>query len=450
MGSPESLVAVANIITENVKQKIPQVVTCSAMSGVTDQLIQMGELLEKSENKAAEVVYQSVFDLHNEAAKTLNVENDFQRMSAPLFKDLKGFIQGIGLVHELSDRSRAYLCAFGERLSTRLLTCYLKAQGVAAEQCDSDDFVKMRGEAWLEDNVNWEATKLSVETKLRPKLDQDVLPVVTGFYGEHPSGGFSLLGRGGSDFSGAILAVSLECPTLEIWTDVDGFLSADPRLVKDARLIDEIGFEEVAELCFFGAKVLHPKTIRPVIQAGGEVWIKNTFNPTVPGTKIANSVTKGCHSAVAISSKKVAIVTMDMFGTSLNDKRFDVLEKIFDVLRRFEVAPDAMASSEAMVSFCVPEKFCTDNVFLTALGEIAPVEVFCEREVICMVSPKDVKGRSGVAEQLFSAVSKAEVSVEMYSQNASEITQLIVVKASDADRAILSIHKELATGACNL
>ncbi len=449
MGSVESLKSVAAIIKQNVEDDTEQVVVCSAMSGVTNQLVKIGELLEQSQNDSAFETFSSVQNLHFSAAKDLGVELDFKEAAKPIFYDLENIIKGVGLIHEISDRSRAYLCAFGEKLSTRLLTAFLKKEGVNAYQVDSVN-VKTEGNDFLEDDIEWESTEKHLGDELKILLSEDKMPVMTGFFGTNPEGSLALLGRGGSDFSGAIVAKSLKWPTLEIWTDVDGFLSADPRVVSDAQLISEIGFEEVSELCFFGAKVLHPKTIRPVTDADGSVWIKNTFKPEVLGTKISKKVSKNCHSAVAISSKKVAIITMDMFGTQLSEKRFDVLEKIFDILRRFKLAPDAMASSEALVSFCVPEGFCADTTFLEELAEIAPTETHCGREVICVVCPEEVKGRPGVAVELFKAVAEVGVSIEMYSQNASEIAQLIVVKGEDAPKTIRSIHEKLATGVCNI
>jgi len=443
MGSADSLQKVASILKENHDKGEQLVVVCSAMSGVTNQLISMGQMAEQDRIREAMELYMDIKDKHLVTAKVLEVEQSFNLASSDLFQELEKLIQGIGLIHELSSRSVAYLLSFGERLSTRLLVCYLQKTGLHATQFDST-FIKTQGNHYEEDEINWEATKLLVSETLRSHIQRHEICVVTGFLGTNPLGYISLLGRGGSDFTGAILAVSLDISHLEIWTDVDGFLSADPRLVSDAQIIDEIGFQEASELCFFGAKVLHPKTIRPVIDNGGEVWIKNTFNSAQIGTKIIHHAQEDHREVISISSKEVALISLDLFATQGRKKR--ILAHLFNWANESEIDIDMIAASEAEISFCIEEKYLDQHGLKDALSEICPYYIKENRSVVCIVSPKEVKGQIGVAGKIFNAIAECGVSVDMYSQNASEIAQLVVINSSEVKKVIPNIHKKLVSG----
>lgn len=440
MGSTAALQNVASILEDNHAQGEQVVVVCSAMSGVTNKLIAMGNIAEQDRLTEAMVLFSEIKEKHYSTAKELEVEKAFKEVSLDLFQELEKLIQGIGLIHELSSRSVAYLLSFGERLSTRLLVCYLRKRGLHSAQFDST-FIKTEGISFKEDEVNWEATKLLVNENLRTNIQKHDICVVTGFFGTNQQGYISLLGRGGSDFSGAILAVSLGINTVEIWTDVDGFLSADPRIVEDAQIIEEIGFQEASELCFFGAKVLHPKTIRPVIDNGGQVWIKNTFNANQKGTKIIQNAREDHREVISISSKKVGLISLDLFATQGKKKR--ILSQLFDWAKEKDIDIDMIAASEAEISFCIEEKFLTHDGFTESLEAICPFYIKDNRSVVCIVSPKEVKGQIGVAGKIFFAIAECGVSIDMYSQNASEIAQLVVINSNEVKKVIKNIHKKL-------
>lgn len=222
---------------------------------------------------------------------------------------------------------------------------------------------------------------------------------------------------------------------------MDGFLTADPRLVPEASIIPQIGYEEAAELCFFGAKVLHPKTIRPVIDGGGAVYIRNTFNPSQRGTKVSKEVPQEATMVQSITSKSVLLLLFDVFGTRKHKR--EILAEIFDLACELEIPIDAIASSEATISICIEDKFLMDKKIVQRFGEIAPLEVSSDRKIICIVSNDYVRGRVGVAASFLGAVSGAGVNIEMYSQTSSEITQLVVVRSEDAHKAIVSIHDRM-------
>lgn len=440
MGSATSIKKVATVIQNKIDNKVKIIVVCSAMSGITNSLFKIGNLAEKSLINSVTKLFKKIKQHHFDVAEKLEILDNFEKESESIFEDLYNFINNIILIRELSESSIAYLSSFGERLSTRLLTLFLKTKSLNVKQFDSI-FIKTQGNNFLEDDIDWSATKKHVQNTLTKVIDDDIIPIITGFYGTNNQGVITLLGRGGSDFSGAILSVSLEIPTLEIWTDVDGFLSADPRIVKDAISIDELGYQEASELCFFGAKVLHPKSIRPVIDNFGEVWIKNTFSPKKLGTKIIQRAKESKHAVLSISSKKVIMISLDLFA--IHKSKQVIFSELFSLTEKYEIFIDMIAASEAEISFCIEEKYLSNNYFFDSLQEICPLYSKNDRSIVCIVSPKDVKGQVGIAGKIFGAISDSNVSIDMYSQNASEIAQLIVVKSIEVPNVIKNLHKTL-------
>ncbi len=441
MGSVEALLKVVSIIEGNIETKIPQVVVCSAMSQVTNKLIKLGNYAELGKRKDAKKIFEDIKKQHFDTAKKLEILSEFEKSTKDIWNNLHNLFNGIGMIHELSDRSLAYLSSFGEKLSTRLLTSILNKNSDIAIQLDSN-FIKTLDGDYLESDIDWDQTIKNTKKKLRKYLGKKV-PIVTGFFGTNNKNITTLLGRGGSDYSAAILAVSLGIKIVEIWTDVDGFLSADPRLIGKAHVIPEIGYTEASELCSFGAKVLHPKTIRPVIDRGGEVWIKNTFNPEKQGTKIITESKETKKSVISVTSKETSIFTFDLFGIKLGTPKSQIYYSIFKICNEFGVCIDMVASSEASVSFCVVPHWGEDKKFIKKLEEIAPLEIQTDKSVLCIVSPSHVKGRVGVAANFFVALKKVGISVEMYSQNNQEVAQLMVVKKDDSNKAIKAIHNQL-------
>lgn len=438
MGSVNSLEKVVSIIQDNLKNEICQVVTCSAMSQVTNKLIAIGELSEAGKVKKTQLLFEDIKNLHFEVALDFGVLDAFQAETESIWADLHDLFRGVAMIHELSDRSLAYLSSFGEKLSTRLLTAILNKENETAVQLDSH-FVRTINGDYLEADIDWAQTKKNIKKEVFPYLGQKV-PIVTGFFGRNVENITALLGRGGSDYSAAILAVCLEIKTVEIWTDVDGFLSADPRIVADAYVIPEIGYTEASELCSFGAKVLHPKTIRPVIDFGGEVWIKNTFSAEKSGTKIIQETAETDQAVLSITSKDTSVFTLNLFGVKVGTPKSEVYCEIFKICNEFQACIDMVASSEAAVSFCLTPDWAKNEGFIKALKSVAPLTIAEYKTILCIVSPSHVKGRVGVAAGFFEALKDNQVSAEMYSQNNTEIAQLIVVEEADAKRSIQAIH----------
>ncbi len=443
MGSAESMNFINEIIQSNLDNGEEILLTCSALGGVTNTLIEFGGLAYSAKIEESILLFNQIKKIHFDIAAELKIRLEVEIETEELFSALYDMMQGIILIKEFSNRSRAYLLSFGERLSTRLLTIFLKTKKIDVQQFDSD-FIRTKGLDYLKDEVDWDITNSQIKETILPFTSRNIIPIITGFWGVDSEGATRLLGRGGSDYSAAILAVGLNISKVEIWTDVNGFLSADPRIVKDANIINEIGFQEASELCFFGAKVLHPKTIRPVIENKGEVWIKNTFSPNNIGTKITKFAKESHKPVISISSKEVEMITLDLFATS--KVKSVVLDEVFQLSYQKEIHIDMLALSEAQVSFCIEYNQSKFQDFLDKLYKICPFYHKTNRSIICIVSPKEVKGQIGVAGKIFASISESNVSVDMYSQNASEIAQLVVVKTIDTKKVIQNIHENLVVG----
>ncbi len=267
---------------------LPSVVIVSAMSGVTDALI---EAARASANHDSDIVRRTAAELsqrHREAAEVVTLPEERRALLdevEALIEEFESLCRAIHILGELTPRGLDAVASLGERLSVRLVAAAIRAEGLPARAIEATELVV------TDDNYGaasplMEATRERARAALLPLLDEGVVPVVTGFIGATPEGAITTLGRGGSDYSAAILGSCLDADEVWIWTDVDGVMTADPRIVPDARTLPEISYAEAAELSYFGAKVLHPKTILPAVERNIPIRIRNTFNPTGPSTLI--------------------------------------------------------------------------------------------------------------------------------------------------------------------
>jgi aspartate kinase len=293
-----------------------------------------------------------------------------------------------------------------------------------------------------------EATQARAEAILGPLLDRGVVPVVTGFIGADMAGAVTTLGRGGSDYSAAILGVALRAAEVWIWTDVDGVMTADPRVVKDARSLEALTYREVAELAYYGAKVLHPKTIRPVVESGGVLRIKNTFNPAHPGTRIledGNGLAGAIKAVTAI--KSLSLITVEgrgMMGVP------GVAARAFGATARTHtsVLMISQASSEQSICFLVPS--ASAGKVVAAIEQEFALEL-ARRDidrvwdwpgvVIVTAVGAGMRYTPGVAGRVFSALGAAGINVIAIAQGSSECSISLVVDARDSDAAVRAVHE---------
>ncbi|MEI2688217.1 MAG: aspartate kinase [Anaerolineae bacterium] len=334
----------------------------------------------------------------------------------------------------------------GERLAAPLLAAVLRAHGVAAEWVDASELIVTTNIFGSADPI-MEPTTLHVRGRLGPLLSGGIVPVITGFVGATAEGISTTLGRGGSDYSAAILGAALEADEVQIWSDVDGIMTADPRIVPDARTIPEMSYIEAAELAFYGAKVLHPKTILPAVERGIALRVLNTFAPDHPGTLVVKEPKASKDVAKAISViKGLSMVTVEgrgMLGVP------GIAARTFAAVARAgaNVLMISQSSSEQSISFVIRESE-RDAVVVQLQAEMA--QELASRH-IDQVRPLDgivivaivgaaMKGTPGIAARIFGALGEAEINVIAIAQGSSECNISLVIARGDADEAVRKIH----------
>ena len=450
MGSAERIKVAAGICTEQ-KRHRPVVAVVSAMSGVTDLLLNTLRHAEGGDESGIAANLERLTARHLEACKELLDDARCQSTSSgihALIGDFQRITNGVRMLGERPPRSVDEAIAIGERMSALMMSEYLKASGVAAEAINGASVI-------VTDAVFGNATPIMPETRkkadqiLRPVLDRGAIAVVTGFNGATMDGRPTTLGRGGSDFSASILAAALDASELWIWTDVDGIMSADPRSVPDARVLDSLTYSEAAELAYNGAKVLHPRTLAPLIDRQIPVWSKNSFNLKHPGTRIVGSVEAPPGPRAVTSMANVALISLEPASAALSGTRL--------MARALEALADANAEVLALTSSSYRQSFCflvrqeelaaamksleADLALELTHGYLKPISVD-ENVGLLAVVGEGMRGTPGLAGRLFQAISQQNVNIIAIAQGSSELTISVVVHRDGLERAIRAVHKE--------
>jgi bifunctional aspartokinase / homoserine dehydrogenase 1 len=446
VGTPETIKTIISIAKERLAKGEKITLVHSAFSKVTDQLIEMAE------NAANGRPFQDQFDQyvnrHTAAAKSL-VENDsLVTLLATLNENhqtLGNLLQGVGLVMEISPRTLDYVLSFGERNSNIIIAAAMNAQGVPASYVDARDIIKTNKE-FGSAKVNFELTDEKI--KKHYSSNKDKIQIVTGFIASDIGGLTTTLGRGGSDYTAAILAGALNAEVLEIWTDVDGVLTSDPRKVKKAYTLPTLSYAEAMEMSHFGAKVIYPPTIQPALAKNIPIYIKNTFNPTFIGTLISAKAMEDFPSVIKgiTALPKTAILSLQgsgMIGVSGVSSRF------FNALGQAKVSVVLItqASSEHSICIAINEKDikAAENAINTefakeiASGIVDASRVEKDLAVMAVVGEK-MKSATGVAGKLFESLGKNGINIIAIAQGSSELNISFVIKAKDETKALNAIH----------
>jgi len=454
VGSAERIRAAAAITAEQQRRR-PVAIVVSAMSKVTDLLLEALRRAEAGDKAGVESDIEKLRKRHVETCCELLPEPE----RAPTLEGIAGLLSeferiasGICLLGEAPPRSRDEAVAIGERLSTLLLVAWLNSQGTPAEVVNA-------AQAIVTDAVFGNATPLMEPTRekararLLPMLEAGVLPVVTGFNGATADGRPTTLGRGGSDFSASILAAVLDASELWIWTDVDGIMTADPRLVPDCAVLDEVTYREAAELAYNGAKVLHPRTLAPLIEKQIPVWSKNSFAPEKPGTKIVPRIAASEGARAVTSMASVALVSIEPANSVLNGAQ--VMGRALDGLGRANVEVLAMSSSSYRQSFCFLVRESELAAAMESLegslalelehGYLRPIEVDEEVGLLAVVG-EGMRGTPGLAGRIFTAISRENVNIIAIAQGSNELTISIVVRRDGLEKAVRAVHAETHMG----
>lgn len=422
MGGGGAIRQVADILTEGEGQKVAVV---SAVSGTTDRLIELCELALNKE--ALDGKLRELEEKHEEILKELEVELDLQMF----FTELKNILQGVNLLGELSLSVKDKVIGFGERISSNILAEFLKNKGINSQAISAFDLI-FTNNNFGEGKVDFEKSNAAIKNVVGELLNERIFPVITGFIAQSESGDYITLGRGGSDYSAAIIAAALEAKELQIWTDVDGILNTDPRIVSEASVLPQLSFNEASELAYFGAKVLHPKTIKPAVSKNIPVKILNTFNVSAPGTIITNEETESVKSVTY--KKGISVINICSAGM-LESHGF--MARIFEVFAWHDVVVDVVSTSEVSVSVTV-ENGDAEKVY-EDLSKFAKVEI-TEKMAICCLVGEGIRAGKGVLGELFSCLD--EHNLAMVSVGASKRNVTFLVKEDEAPDVIQKVFNQ--------
>jgi aspartokinase/homoserine dehydrogenase 1 len=454
VGSAERIRAAAAISAEQ-RGRRPVAIVVSAMSKVTDLLLEVLRRAEACDSAGVESDIGKLRKRHIETCCELLPEGAREPVLEELHRLIAEFeriANGVCMLGEAPPRSADEAVAIGERLSVLLMAAYLESQGTPAVPVNAATVI-------VTDAVFGNATPLmdltreQARAKLLPMLEGGVLPVVTGFNGATADGRPTTLGRGGSDFSASILASALDAAELWIWTDVDGIMTADPRLVPDCAVLEEVTYREAAELAYNGAKVLHPRTLAPLVEKQIPVWSKNSFAPEKPGTKIVPRIEVSCGARAVTSMSNVALISIDPANGVLNGTQ--MMGRALEGLGRANIEVLALSSSSWRQSFCflvrdreLPaaiESLEASLALELAHGYLRPLDIDEEVGLLAVVG-EGMQGMPGLAGRIFTAISRERVNIIAIAQGSSELTIAVVVRKDGLEKAVRAVHAESRMG----
>lgn len=437
----KAMLRTAAIVAGRRNKGLEAIVVVSAMAKVTDQLLAAAAAAGRGDKAGAMAISARLRHRHIDTATELLDEQRFAALQIAIhheFDALDDLLRGIAAVGELTARTSDLVVSFGERLSSRMVAAAFDQQGLNGTHVDARSCI-------ITDANYGKAApqEPAIEAKLAefvlPLIEVGKTPVMGGFIGSTVEGITTTLGRGGSDYTAALVGGGLHAGAIEIWTDVNGIMTTDPRICPDALRVKTISFEEAAELAYFGAKVLHPATILPAVQKSIPVWVLNSRNAENEGTKIT-AVAPRCKSPFKSIAAKKKLTIIDIVASRMLMSH-GYLKAVFDVFDKYKCVIDMVSTSEVSISLSVDSNERLPDI-CEELSKIADVKMEGNKALICMVG-EDIRGHNGIAGQVFTAVS--HVNVRMISQGASEINMSFMIDEEDVEEAVRSLHKNFFT-----
>lgn len=450
VGSPEAINNVVEIVKTEREAGNRVIVIVSAMAGVTDNLLASVNAAVSGNKWGYLSTADKLRERHEDALNRLVPpgklrEKTFSQIMN-LLNEYTEICNAVTILGENTARVSDAIVAYGERLSSRVVAAALKANGVEATAYDAGEFLltddRHQGAMPL-----WDETQSLVDSKLVPALEKGITPIITGFIGATQKGAITTLGRGGSDYSGAIFAAATNSDELIIWTDVDGVMTTDPRVDKRARVLPYVSYQEVGELAFYGAKVLHPKTVQPVLDKGIPIWVRNTFNPTFAGTLIRENGEPTATVIKAVTSiRNVSLLTVSgkgMIGVpGIAGRTF-----LATANAGANILMISQSSSEQSFCFLVTDGTADsvkDSIESELYGEITRRDIekvdIQDDVVIITAVGAGMRGTPGVAGRVFGVMGDNAINVIAIAQGASECSISFVVAERDLEQAVIKLH----------
>jgi aspartate kinase len=452
VGTGENIRYVADLVTKYAKKDNKVAVVVSALAGVTNRLIEVACQAKKSDEKRIQTFTAELLKKHTEtlstAIKSKQIQKEVTQIIEKTIAELEKVLTGICYVGELTPKSKDYVVSFGERLSAPIVWGAIKDLKFETQFFSGKEAGIVTDSNFGEADPLMNFTTHLIRERLSPLLERGVIPVVTGFIAANQDGIVTTVGRGGSDYTATILGVALQVDEVWIWTDVDGIMTTDPKIVASARMLPQLSYQEAAEMAIFGAKAMHPRALEPVIKENIPVRIRSIFHPENLGTLITkepNAKVTEAVKAVAMI-KEVAMLNVNGAGMVGAPGSY---AKVFDVLGKnnINVMMISTAASEANISMIVKRGFlgrAISNLEIALLERGGIVnEVSAEDDVaVIAVMGANMKGTLGVASRIFSTVAKKGINIRMIAQGSSELNISFVVKEKDGAAVVRAIHEE--------
>ena len=421
----------------------------SAMPHVTDKILFLAESIMKGNRDAVKIFVDEMTFIHmNLIEKTITnstLQFESKNIVSGILNEFQDILNGLVLISEITPRSLDHMLSFGERLMAPIICYAFRNSNLKSEYFTGKDIGIVTDSNFGEARPLMDTTKLRVNAKILPLFQQSIIPVVTGFIGADQHGRVTTLGRSGSDYTATIIASCINANEVYIWSDVNGLLTADPLIVDDARVLDEISFAEAAEMVLFGAKYIHPRALEPVMESNIPLKIRNAFNLTHSGTTITNDLkisTRIIKSIIAIRNT----VLLDVGGGGMVGSP-GTAANIFDTLakNKVNIMMISQGPSESSISMVLNKDDLGKAITaleLKLLGKLIKHLSILEDVSIVTVVGSGMRGIKGIAGKIFTSIAKENVNVIMIVQGSSELNLAFVVKDEDCEKAVKSLHKE--------
>jgi aspartate kinase len=447
----ENIRHVASLVADSARQGCRVVVVVSALEGVTDELFEAAEQAQKEKQDYIQAFKQRMLDRHcaavTKAVKNPRVRKELEQIIRKIIDELEKVLTGICYVGELTSKSKDYVLSFGERLSAPIVCGAIQDLKLQSQCFTGKEAGIVTDSNFGDANPLFNVTMHQLKERIEPLLEKNVIPVISGYIAATQDGVVTTLGRGGSDYTATLVGAALAMDEVWIWTDVEGIMTADPKIIPSARLLSELSYQEAAEMAIFGAKAMHPRALEPIMKENIPARIKNVFNPENPGTLISSEQTTTRRDAVKAVAliKDVAMINIRGAGMVGAPGSY---ARILDLLGKnnINVMMISAAVSEANISIVIRRNLlgrALSTLEIALLGKALVSDITAEDDV-CVIAAMgaNMKGTLGVASRVFSAQAQNGINIRMIAQGSSELNISFVVKENDGKAAVQAIHEE--------
>jgi len=451
VGTGENIRNVANIVKNNSKKGHKVLVVVSALAGVTNQLIHEAEEVKEGKEERIQEFIKELTEKHlqaiDKAIENKKLKNETEADAKKIIEELEKILIGINYVGELTLKTKDQVLSFGERLAALIVSATLRDYELESQYFSGKKAGIVTDSKFGEANPLMNFTTHQAIKRIKPLLEKNIIPVITGFIAANQDGVVTTLGRGGSDYTATILGVALDVDEVWIWTDVDGIMTSDPKIISDAKTLIGLSYGEAAEMAIFGAKAMHPRALEPIIKKQIPVRIRNVFNPKNSGTLISEGAEVKSIEVV----KAIALIT-DVSMINIRGTRMvgapGSYAKIFKILGKnnINIMMVSTAVSEANISIIIRRnqlEKAISTLEIALLGKGLGNKITSEDDVcVIAVMGANMKGSLGVASRIFTAVAKKKINIHTIAQGSSELNISFVVKEKDGPAAVNAIHEE--------